>query len=284
MHNRHIFLAALVASIWGLNYVVIKIGMRDVPPIFLAALRFLFASFPAIFFIRRPKLPLRVVATYGFFTFAVFFGLLFAGMSQGVTAGVASVAVQLNVFLSIGLGSLLRRERPTVGQLIGIAVASGGLLILLCNQGVDAPLLGIGLIFLGALSWAIGNLIVKSFGNVDALALVVWGSAFAWPILLFSSIEIYGAATLGKILRNLNWASLGALLYLVVPVTLFGFGAWSHLIKKYPISKVTPFSLLTPVVGVIASTLLLDESIEPWKITSAALVLAGLIINQHTQS
>ena len=83
--------AILIAALWGFNFVVIKVGVGEVPPLFLAALRFFFSAFPAILFVKRPAVPWKYLAAYGLFLGVGEFGLLFSAIKLGAPAGVASI-------------------------------------------------------------------------------------------------------------------------------------------------------------------------------------------------
>src|SRR5208282_5177384 len=87
------FLILGVIFIWGFNFVVIKIGLVGMPPLFFAALRFLFAALPAIFFVRRPSIGIGILAAWSLTQFALQFALLFGGMSLGMPAGLASLVI-----------------------------------------------------------------------------------------------------------------------------------------------------------------------------------------------
>ena len=95
MPIRDVLLALLVVAIWGFNFVVIKLGLEDVPPLLLTALRFVFAAAPAVFFLRRPACPWQWVVLFGFVLGVVKFGLLFVGMKLGMPAGLSSIVLQL---------------------------------------------------------------------------------------------------------------------------------------------------------------------------------------------
>ena len=99
MPLSHIMLVLVVMVVWGLNWVVIKIGLDGIPPLLLASARFFLASLPAVFFIKRPAVPFKRVAWYGLVMFGLQYGLLFMGMYVGVTPGLASVLYQFQVFL-----------------------------------------------------------------------------------------------------------------------------------------------------------------------------------------
>ncbi|HET6827031.1 MAG TPA: EamA family transporter [Ramlibacter sp.] len=279
MPVRHIAAALLVVLIWGVNFVVIKVGLREVPPILLAALRFLLAALPAVFFIARPQVPFARIATYGLVMFSLQFALLFGGMFLGMPAGLASLALQVHVFITIALAMAVAGERPSAPQLGGALLAFLGIVVIASRSGGEATALGITLVLLAAAAWAVGNLLSKRIGAVDPLALVVWGSLVAFGPLLLLSLALEGPARVLSSLSQLSLAGLGSIAYLVYPTTLLGFGIWSWLLKRHPAATVAPFTLLVPVVGFTSATLLLGEPLQAWKVLAALLVLAGLAVN-----
>ena len=117
MRPRHILLALVIVAIWGVNFAIIKLGLRQVSPLALGVARFLLAAFPWVFFVPRPNVPLRMIAAYGFLIFALQFGFLFTGMKVGMSAGLASLILQLQVFFTIGLSVVVLGERPTAWQI-----------------------------------------------------------------------------------------------------------------------------------------------------------------------
>ena len=279
MHLQHIALAIAVAVIWGFNFVMIKVGLDELPPIQLCALRFFFAAFPAVFFIRRPNIAFRQVAAFGLVMFALQFTFLFFGMAAGATAGLASLLLQVQVFFTILLAVVFLHEKPSVWQIAGGIIAFSGIGLVAANLGGDISALGMGLIIAAAASWGAGNLITKRLGKIDMLALVVWGSFVAWPpLLLMSFISEQNFWNLES-LSGLTWRSAAAIGYNAYPVTLLGFATWNWLLSHYPAATVAPFSLLVPVFGLTSSAWVMDESIHPWKIGAAALIIVGLCIN-----
>ena len=279
MPLRHIAAALLVVLIWGVNFVVIKVGLRELPPILLAALRFLLAALPAVFFIPRPQVPFARIATYGLVMFSLQFALLFGGMFLGMPAGLASLVLQVHVFITIGLAIVVAGERPSAWQLAGAVLAFLGIGVIASQSAGEATALGIALVLLAAAAWAVGNLLSKRIGAVDPLALVVWGSLVAFGPLLLLSLALEGPTRVLSSLSQVSLAGLGSIAYLVYPTTLLGFGIWSWLLKRHPAAAVAPFTLLVPVVGFTSATLLLGEPLQPWKVLAAALVVAGLAVN-----
>ena len=279
MHPQHIALAIAVAVIWGFNFVMIKAGLEELPPILLCALRFFFAALPAVFFIRRPSIAFRQVVAFGLVMFALQFTLLFLGMTAGTTAGLASLLLQVQVFFTILLAVMFLHEKPSVWEIFGAIISFSGIGLVAANLGGDISALGMGLIIAAAASWGAGNLISKRLGKIDMLALVIWGSFVAWPPLLLVSFIFEQNFWALESLSGLTWRSAAAIGYNAYPVTLLGFAAWNWLMSHYPAVTVAPFSLLVPVFGFASSAWVVDESIYPWKIGAAVLIIAGLCIN-----
>jgi O-acetylserine/cysteine efflux transporter len=275
-----IFTALGVVTIWGVNFVVIKIGLQDLPPILFTALRFLCAALPLVFFVRRPQTSIGLVLAYGMFQFALQFTLLFTGIKLGLPAGLASLVIQLQAFFTIGLAVLMLGERPKGVQLLGALVAFGGMALVAMHLEGKATVLGFVLVVLGGVCWAVANIVTKKMGQVNALSLVVWGALVATPPLLLASWIVEGSAAWQLAAHNFSLKSLMTVLFQAYPNTILGFGIWSMLMRKYPTATVAPFSLLVPVAGMLSAALVLGEPLQWWKMAAGALVLGGLALNQ----
>lgn len=282
MRPGHLLIALVVVAVWGVNFAVIKLGLREVSPLALGVWRFALAVFPWIFFVRRPQAPVRLVVLYGLLIFAMQFGFLFTGMKVGMSAGLSSLILQLQVFFTIGLSVLVLGERPTSWQLAGAVLAFCGVGVVALNVGGDVTLPGLALLIAAAASWGGGNiaskLISQQAAAVTMLGLVVWGSLVALPPLAIVALVIDREAFLASF-TGLDWVSLGAIAYIVYLSTLFGFAAWASLLGRYPVSTVAPFTLLVPVFGFLGSAVLLGEPLQGWKLMASGLVVAGLCLN-----
>ncbi len=280
MSFADILIAIAVVAIWGINFVVIKIGLQDLPPILFTALRFIFSALPLVFFIKRPAISWKLLAGYGLFQFALQFTLLFSGMKLGLSPGLASLVIQLQAFFTIGLAILLLGERPRITQWIGAVIAFSGMVLVAWHLEGKATLTGFLFVLAGGLSWAIANIFTKKIGKVNPVALVVWGALLASPPLLCASLLIEGPAAWVETAQQAGWLSIAAILFQAYPNTILGFGVWSMLMRKYPAATIAPFTLLVPVFGMLSAALILDESLQWWKIAAGLLVLGGLGFNQ----
>jgi O-acetylserine/cysteine efflux transporter len=275
----HALLALLIMVIWGTNFVVIKLGLASFPPLTFAALRFLFAALPAVFFVRRPDVPWRMLAAYGLFIGVGQFGLLFIAMRGFISPGLASRGVQTQAFFTIGLSMAFAGERLRGYQLAALALAAGGLAWLMVHTGADVKPLGLALVLGAALSWALGNTVQRAARPDRALPFVIWSSLFAIPPLIGLAILVDGWPAVARSITHASAGAWGAVLYQSIGNTIVGYGVWAWLLTRYPAAVISPLSLLVPVFGMAASAAVLGEPLSDWKLTAAGLVLTGLAIN-----
>ncbi len=279
MSLRDLSLILLLVLVWGYNFVVIKVGLDGVPPIFLVFSRFFLTAIPFVFFCKRPKAPFARVVLYALVIFALQFTLFFIGMNFGVPPGLASLLMQVHAFFSLLLAHFIFHEKIKPWQIVGATISFLGIAYAGLHFDGNISLVGFFLIIAAAATWGTGSAISKTLGKVNMFSLVVWGSMIAWPPLLLLSLLVEGPAEILSSLQNLTWISFGSILYLAYLSTLFGYGLWSWLLHKQPLSKVVPFTLLVPVIAMFSSALFLGEPIQTWKIIAALLVIGGLCIN-----
>jgi O-acetylserine/cysteine efflux transporter len=282
MPISHLLLALAVVAVWGTNFVVIKVGLADMPPLLFATLRFALSALPFLAFVKRPAVAWRYLAAYGFFM-GLQFALLFIAMRRDISPGLASLLIQSQVFLTLVLVAVLQHERMARAQLAALAVATLGFVLIAFKSfdasHADVTPLGLLLVLLGALSWAGSNVISRHIGKVNMLGFIVWSSLFAiWPLLI-CALWLEGPQHLAETLPRIGLAAWLAATWQAVGNTLFGFGVWGWLLARHPAATVTPLALLVPFFGMGASAWLLGEPLQGWKLTAFALVIGGLALN-----
>lgn len=275
--------ALLIVVVWGVNFVVIKWGLAGLPPLLLGALRFTLAALPAIFLIRRPAVPWRWLVAYGLTVGLCQFGFLFSALYVGMPAGLASVVLQSQAFLTLVLAACLIGEHWTRPQLAGLLFAGAGLALIGASHGHGMTLLGFLFTVAAATCWAASNIVVRKMTqeghHPDMLALVVWSSLVPPLPFLALSLAIEGPSTVWAALAGFSLQSLAAVAYLSFGATLLGYSLWSGLLARHPANRVAPFSLLIPVVGLSTAALLLDEWPSPLQWGGSALLIVGLVVN-----
>jgi O-acetylserine/cysteine efflux transporter len=276
---RHLLLVLVVMAVWGSNFTMVKLGLSDLPPLFLTFLRFFFVFLPAAFFIRRPNVPWAHLAGYGLMIGAVQFGFLYIALGRYISPGLASLVVQSQVFITIGLSIALSGERVHPYQWGALALAVVGLGIIVAHGGQDATPLGVALVLVAAAGWAGGNHIARLSGRVDMLGYVVWSSLFALAPLLLMALIFDGLPAITAGLARAGWVAWSSVAYQSLANSMFGYAVWGWLLARYPAATVAPMSLLVPVFGFATSALVLGEDLPGWKLMAAALVMGGLAIN-----
>jgi len=285
MTRKDGLLALLVVVVWGLNFVVIKVGLHNMPPLMLAGLRFLLVAFPALFFVAWPKIPFRLLLGYGLTISFGQFAFLFCAINFGMPAGLASLVLQAQAFFTIILGALVFGERLQGKQLVGIALAVVGVLVLAeaSLNGQHVALLGFLLTLAAAFCWASGNIFNKKIMQLETrpavMSLVVWSALIPIVPFMVASYLLDGPTVMLHSLVTLDLTTILSLIYLAFVATIVGYGIWGALLGRYETWRVAPLSLLVPVVGIASAALLLDEKLGALQLVGALLVMAGLYIN-----
>lgn len=271
-----ILFALIVATIWGVNFSVIKLGLAELPPVLFSALRFAIVAIPAVFFVPFPKTAVRNVVAVGVFLGVIKFSLLFVAMQVGASAGLSSLLLQAQVMFTILLSFTWFKEKITTYQLAGISLSSLGFALFFGLSFENLSLISLLLLLLAALSWAVSNLFMKQAKGVNVLHFMVWVSLIPpLPLLAFS--YLFETNTPYQLLVSAQTSTWLALAYVGFISTLLAFAIWGHLLAKYSAAAVTPFALLVPVVGMLTANLVFDESLTHLEWLAAGLVLLGLI-------
>jgi O-acetylserine/cysteine efflux transporter len=281
MKAKDLCLIVLLTAIWGLNFSIIKIALQDFPPLMLAALRFTLVAIPAIFFLPKPTVSWWLVATYAMLMFILQFSFLFAGISLGVPAGVASLMLQAQVFATILFALWFNNERPSRHGLIGALIGASGLAMLIVANRLNIALLGLLFVLIAATCWGAANVMSrKKLQHQAVLSLVCWGAMFSVLPIALASFFFEGWLSWQQAITSAQITSWLALAYIVYPTTLAGFAIWAVMLTRYPAASVAPFTMLVPIFGIFFASLMLNEAVNFIKIASGIVVIAGVAFTQ----
>lgn len=276
-----------VIVIWGLNFVVMKLGLQTLSPMVLGALRFMAASLPFVLFVRPPKMPWGYVVAYGLAQGVGQFGLLFLGLYWGMTAAMASVVMQTQAFFTVILAVSLLGERARPAQWWGLGVAFAGLIVIAAGHGEGAlqmSLAGFVLTLGAAFMWAVSNLVARKASQMAPgyapLPFVVWSSLVPIAPFWLLAWALEGTQAVKQQLQAADGKAVFAVLYLALLATVLAYSLWTRLLQRHTAARVTPYSMLVPVVGLVAAMVVLGEqpTVLQWLGTLA--VVAGMLINQ----
>ncbi|MBD8145942.1 EamA family transporter [Pantoea agglomerans] len=287
MSVKDMLLALCVVVAWGVNFVVIKLGLQGMPPFLLAGLRFTLVAFPAIFFVRRPPIPLRWLVVYGMTISFGQFAFLFLAIKLGMPAGLASLVLQAQAFFTLLLGVLLLAEKLRWNHIVGIIIATLGM-FLLATAGMEGQtsagitLTTMMLTLSASLSWGLGNItnkIIMRNRSVPIMSLVVWSALVSIVPFFACSLLFDGQAAIVNSLLHIGLQTVLALFYLAFVATIVGYAIWGNLLSRYETWRVAPLSLLVPVVGIITAALVLDEHLSGQQMLGAVVIILGLLVN-----
>jgi O-acetylserine/cysteine efflux transporter len=284
LSGRDLLAALGIVLIWGVNFVMMKFALHDFTPFQLGAGRYLLAVLPLVLVLRRPQLHWKWIVLYGLFQGVGQFGFLFSALKVGMTAALASVLMQTQVFFTALFGFVLLRERASRPLQGGLVLAAAGLACFAMNYVLPGAasattFWGFVLNLCAAAMWAASNIVARKAqqagGNFDPLAFVVWSSLV--PIVPFVLLSLWfdPAATRWR-WTEAAWSSWAAVAYLGWAATVAAYGMWTALLKRHPANRVAPFSLGVPVVGLGAGMLVLGEAVSAWQWAGIVLVVAAL--------
>lgn len=278
MAARHIALVMVVVVTWGLNFVVIDLGLDSLPPLLFVAFRFVVAAIPAVFFVGRPGVQWRWIIAIGMTIGAGQFGLLFTSMHFGMPPGLSSLVLQAQAPFTILLAAALLRERIRPRHLAGLGLAVLGFGLIGADLGQTAPVFAFALCVTAAFMWGLGNIAIRKARATNLLNLMVWVSVVPPIPLLALSLLVEGVDTDLAALRSLSLEALGAVAYVAYLATLLGYGIWGWLMRRYEAGSVAIYSLLVPIIGMSSSALLLGEEFGPARLVAAVLVIGGVAL------
>ncbi len=275
---RDLALAVMIAFLWGVSFVAIKAGVAEAPPLFLTALRFSLAAFPAVLFVPKPKVKLLDLAGYGLCIGVGQFGLLFAAIKYGMPAGLASLVIQIQALFTMALVYIFLGQSVRKAQIFGALVALAGVATIGFFRGGATPLAPFVAVIAAAACWSLGNIFSIRAGRTNMFAFIVWSSLFAPLPLLALSLLLEDRSAVASAILHPALAVWGGAAFLAYGATMIGFGLWSFLLSRHPAAQVTPFSLLVPVFGIGAATLVFHEPLSGGVLLGIGVVMAGLAI------
>ena len=284
--GRDLAAVLVVVVVWGLNFVVMKFALRDFTPFQLGAARYVFAVLPLIQFIKPPPIARKWLLMYGLFQGVGQFGILFFALKVGMTAALASVLLQTQVFFTALFGFVLLGERASRALQAGMLLAALGLTCFALNylqpEAVSSgatTLPGLLLTLCAAAMWAASNIVARRVQQTSTdyspMAFVVWSSTVA--VVPFMALSLaFDAPEVRWQWLDARASSWLAVAYLGWMASILGYTLWTGLLKRHPANKVAPFSLGVPVVGLATGMLVLGEVITPWQWAGIALVVVAL--------
>ncbi len=275
MKPIHLLIAIAVTCLWGFNFSVIKLGVDQINPFMLTALRFSFAALPLCLFIRKPDTSWFYIISYGLAFGVGVWGMMSLAIDQGLSAGMASTVLQTAVMITTIIGIVCFKELFSSSQLIGLVISMTGLIMIFYIDDGSVTLIGVALAIFAACSLALTNFIIKKAQIKDMFAFIVYSSLFA-PIPLFAIALVTEDFQFSAFRQIFNTSALGSALIQAYPTTLLGYWLWNKLQTIYPLSFMGPIRLLVPVFGLLGSVIFFNENVSSLKLLAFSFIVIGV--------
>ncbi|HEX3440318.1 MAG TPA: DMT family transporter [Pseudolabrys sp.] len=276
-------LVLLLCLSWGFNQVAVKLALHDIPPLTQAAIRSAAATVLVVVWCRLRGVPLftRDGSLTAGLVAGVLFGAEFICIYQGLAYTTATRAVLFiylaPFFVVLGTPFFLPADRFSLYQWLGLALSFAGMLVAF---GVPTPALdprqmtGDVLVVSGALFWALTTLIIKTkLARVASEKVLLYQLVISAPMLAVCALLAGESVT--------HWPStvaLASLAYQTAWIVSVTFAIWFALVVRYSANRLSAFTFLTPLFGVAAGHLVLNEPLTPAFAAAVALIAGGLVL------
>lgn len=274
MPLRDLLLGLFVIAIWALNIIVIKVGVEELPPLLITTIRFMLVAALLVPFypVARAQLPflLLLSVTFG----SLHFALLFIGLEHA-EAGTGALLVQMGTPFATLLAVVFLKERLGPKRIVGLLLSFAGIAVIAEGPTLPSPL-PLTILLLSALGWAVSQLLIKRGPPIAPLALAGWVALFAVPQVALGSWLFESGQW--QAIKQASWVGWGAIIYTAVMSSIVAYGIWYALLRRHPINRVIPMTLLTPVFAVGLGALLMGDSLGIHKLIGGGLVVSGIAL------
>ncbi|MGH8185763.1 MAG: DMT family transporter [Steroidobacteraceae bacterium] len=276
IESRDLALLLVMNLIWGLNLIASKIGVGYFPPIFFTALRFASLALFLIPMLRIHRGQMAYLSAAALLTGPATFALLFAGIYLAEDAATVAIASQMGVPFSTLLSVWLLGETIRWRRTLGIALAFAGIVIIGFDPRVVAYWEGLVLVVGSCVVSSLGLIFLKRLHDIKPLELQSFIALVGGSMLLVLSF-VFESGQIDAV-RNANWQGWAALAFTTLLSSLVAHTAWYYLVARYPVTSLSPLTLLSPLFGILFGVTLLDDQLTPRMLLGGAVTLIGVFI------
>lgn len=276
MPARHLGLILLICLAWGGNFLTSAAALREVPPLLFTALRLALLSVLLLPWLQLPK-----DRQWGRLTAVclcngvLHFGLSFWALALAGNLASPAIVMQSYVPMATLLAVVFLGERIGWKTSAGIGVSFAGVLVLGFDPLVlDAPL-SLVLMLVSAAFLAIGTVLMRDLRGLTPMAQQGWNAVIGvLPLLALSAVFEHGqaAAVLGS-----SWVAWAGVVYSALIASVVGHGLFYWLVQRHPVSVITPYLLLAPVIAIVLGIAFWGDRPGPRLLLGGAMVLGGVL-------
>lgn len=284
---------AIIFFVWGSTYLAVRVGVREVPPLIFAAMRFLTAGIILyVWMIARGEpspsaLEWKSASILGLLIFVLDYGFLFWAETR-VPSGVAAVMLAtIPVFMALSEIIFLKTQELTVRLAFALLIGIGGVAVLMSRSlslgGAPIDRMGALALIFAAISWSVAAALSRKLPLPRSKVMSSGAQMLAGGIFL-----AFTAATLGEF-RNFHLWTVSrevwlALLYLIVAGSIMGFTAYVWLLHHESPTKVGTYAYVNPIVAVTVGYFLGGEALGLRTILGTVFVLISVLVITTTKA
>ena len=274
MPVKHMILAFIIALVWGVNFVVMKMGVSHLDPYLFIAVRFIIVLLILLPFLKLVKGSMWKIAQAGICIGGIHFIFAITGINLADHIASLTVITQLHVPFTLIMAYFFLGEKLSYWRSSGIIISFCGVLIITFDPVIIAEREAIGFIIIAVIFYSIGSILYRKLKDASVWSTQAWTALFALPFLLPMTF-IFETGQIEQIM-NMDLEGWGLVFYTAVFASLVGYGGINYLFKHYNVSQVAPFLLTIPIFATIASVMLLGEEITPRFLFGSGVTLGGL--------
>lgn len=269
----HLALMMAVNLAWGLNFIAAKYAVDELPPVFATGLRFLLIFLLLLPIIRPVPGKMKDLLLAAVVIGALHFGVLYYAISIAENMSSVAIATLTNVPFATILAVIFLKERIGIYSISGLVLAFTGVMVLGFDPQAFDHMGSLGLVMLAAFIYAVGAILLRRLSGVGVLNLQVWIGLTGTIAVLGLSFLIEGGQL--EALQAASWYAKGGVVFSAVVSSIIGHGGVYYLLKRYPVTTITPLTLLSQVFAVIASVFILGDTLTTRIIIGGVLTFAG---------
>lgn len=277
---------SVIYFVWGSTFLAIRIGVHEIPPFLMAAIRFSVAGLLLYAWMRFKGVPAlnrrqwAAASLMGALIFLIDYGCLFWS-EQRVPSGIAAVILaMIPVFITLLEIAILGTQRLTVRLAAALVVGVFGVLVLMNNSLSigEAPVDRAGALALlvAAFTWSLATILSRKLPLPKSKPMSAAAQMLIGGIQL-TLLAVFSGECAGFRFPAVSWNAWLALLYLIVPGSIVGFTAYIWLLHYESPSKVGTYAFVNPVIAVLLGYAVGDEGLGPRTLIGTAFILASVI-------
>jgi O-acetylserine/cysteine efflux transporter len=273
---RDLAFLVLINLIWGFNLIASKIGVGEFPPLLFTALRFALVALALLPFLRIERGAMGGVVVAAVMSGGLHFGLLFVGLTMSDSMSSVAIAGQLGVPFTTLMSIVFLGEVVRWRRWLGITLAFVGVMVIGLDPHVFEYWPGLAMVVLSAFIGSIGLMAVKKLTGWTPLELQAWFALISTPLVGALSLAFEDGQLAS--LAGATWNGWLALAFTAFVASLVAHTGYYYLVQRYPVTSISPLTVLSPVFGVLFAVTLLDEDMTRRMTLGAVTALTGVFI------